>query len=287
MKRPRLAVIVLVVVLALEWGYIQIAKDGTDPMAWLRSLNPWAATSSKTISSSEAGTMALDLAPVRMAVAEYYMTLGALPRKFDGLGMPAPRNTRLLENGAIEYRVGGRDTARVYLRIKTTLALLSWDCISPDVANIPQRMDGCRYLPKFDVLSPIQEPYSLTHRLLFEFDRDSEQGLDAGTLAGFKRFLADAAPKPAYHLKSVQITGYADPMGDARRNVRLAEGRTAYVRDSIAALGIDRAIINARVIGADPRPVRDCPASLPREERIDCFGPSRRVEITLSGDRDL
>jgi outer membrane protein OmpA-like peptidoglycan-associated protein len=231
--------------------------------------------------------MIQDLATLRVAVAEYYQTMGSLPRTFKEVEIPDLPHTRFLENGAIEYLAGGRTTARVLWLPRPTTLRLDWDCLSPDIVNIAQRVQGCRYSPSLKPAGPIQEAYSTSHRLLFEFDHSDDTGLSDADRVAFQQFLTNAAVKPGYHPLAVQITGYADPMGDAKRNLRLAEGRAAYAREALAALGIDRAAINLRIIGADPRPVRDCPASLPREERIQCFSLSRKVDIVVSGTRDL
>ena len=231
--------------------------------------------------------MILDLQMLRVGVTEYFMTNDGLPRNFETADIPAPPHTRLLENGSIEYLASGRPAARVLWRLRPTAVRMEWDCVSPDIVNLSERVPGCRYAPSFQPDEPIRIDYASNHRLLFEFDRSGEDGLSAGERAAFQQFLSNTTRKPAHYPRAVQITGYADPMGDSKRNIRLAEGRAAYAREALAASGIDRGMINVRVIGADPRPARDCPASLPREERIQCFGSSRRVDIMLSGQRDL
>ena len=228
-----------------------------------------------------------DMAMLRTAVAEQYQTNGSLPRNLDDAGVTMPPHARIIKNGSIEYLAGGRPAARVYWRARPTSLGLRWDCLSPNIVNIAERLQGCQYAPAFKSDEPIRENYAYNHRLLFEFDHSDETGLSSMARSGFQQFLAQVAPNPTYHPQAVQVTGYADPMGDTRHNIQLAEERAAYVREALAALGIDRSMINMRVIGADPRPVRDCPESLPREERIQCFGASRRVDITLSGQRDI
>ena len=289
MKRFLIALGILAGVLGLSWRYLLTAPD---PLRVLQSWNlmvPDAATpadSRESISSTEARGMVGDLAILRVAMAEYYMTNDALPRRFEE-GLPVPSHARLLENGSIEYLAGGRPTARVFWRARPTSLRIEWDCVSPDIVNLSERLEGCRYTPSFKPEDPIQVNDTHNHRILFEFDRSNEEGLSAGEGQAFQQFLNDTLHKPAYHPQAVQITGYADPLGDARHNIHLAEDRAAYAREALAALGIDRATINVRVIGADPRPARDCPANLSREERIQCFGSSRRVDITVSGQRDL
>ena len=89
--------------------------------------------------------MMVDLAGLRVAVAVYYQTTGSLPRTFKDAEMPAPPNTRLLENGSIEYLAGGRTTARVFWQPRPSTLRLEWDCVSPDIANIAQRVETCCY----------------------------------------------------------------------------------------------------------------------------------------------
>jgi outer membrane protein OmpA-like peptidoglycan-associated protein len=292
-KRFLPALGILAGVLLLPWHYLQTTPHAPSPLhlPWPGDLvtpsQAAPAVSRETISLTEVRAMVADMAPLRVAFAEFYMTNDSLPRNFDDVGLPAPPHTRLLGNGSIEYLAGGRPAARVFWRARPTSLRIDWDCVSPDIVNLAERVQGCRYLPSFRPDDPIRVNYSHNHRLLFEFDRSSEEGLSAGERTAFQQFLANALRKPGYHPQAAQITGYADPMGDAKRNIRLAEGRAAYVREALAAVGLDRSAINVRVIGADPRPVRDCPASLSREERIQCFGASRRVDIVLSGQRDL
>ena len=292
-KRLLLALGLLAGVLLLPWHYLQSTPDAPGPLQVLRSWDPVApsqaspAVPRETISVAEVRAMVGDMAPLRVAFAEYLMTNDSLPRNFDDAGLPAPPHTRLLQNGSIEYLAGGRPAARVYWRARPTSLRIDWDCVSPDIVNLAARVQGCRYLPSFKPDEPIRMGYSYNHRLLFEFDRSGEEGLSTGERTAFQQYLAKAVLQPGYHAQAAQITGYADPMGDAKRNVQLAEGRAAYVREALAALGLDRSAINVRVIGADPRPVRDCPASLSRDERIHCFGASRRVDVMLSGQRDL
>lgn len=293
MKRFLLVLGVVAGVWVLLWGYPQARPDAQNPLYILWSWGEAApsqatpAVARETISSSEMRTMVLDLQMLRVAITEYLMTNDSLPRNFDDMEIPAPPNTRLLENGSIEYRVGGRPTARVLWRPRPNSMRMEWDCVSTDIVNLTERIPDCRYAPSFKTDEPIRINYASNHRLLFEFDRSGEDGLSAGERSTFQQFLAGSVRKPAHHPQAVQITGYADPLGDAKRNIRLAEGRAAYVREALAASGIDRSLISVRVIGADPKPLRDCPASLAREERIQCFGLSRRVDIVLSGTRDL
>ena len=289
MKRFLLVLGILAgVLLMLQWRHFKTTPDAPNPSRAQVTPNQAApAITGGTISAAEVRAMILDLQMARMAIAEYFMTYDSLPRKFEDAHMPAPPHARLLENGSIEYRAGGRPTARVLWRLRPTKLRMEWDCVSPDIVNISERVEGCRYAPSFTPDDPIRLDDVHNHQVLFEFGRSYEEGLSTGERTAFQQFLDSFVLQPSYHPRGVQITSYADSTGDTKRNIRLAESRAAYVREVLAASGIDGSMINVLVIGTDPQPARDCPASLPREERIQCLGPSRRVDIRLSGQQDM
>lgn len=295
-KRPLVLVAIGLVLIAMQWWNLHGSFEAETPLDYLRAAlfsrsdaGKPAGPQKETISRSQAMSMVRDLSMVKMAVAEYLQTNDALPRKVADLdvGEQFPKNFRLLENGALEVLVDGKPNARVYWRlIPRSTSFATWECVSPDIVNLSERLKDCLYKPSFKKDEPIRMDYKTEHRLLFEFDRTDEKGLTQGIRDGFQRFLRDVAPLPTRQVLSVQLTGYADPMGDAKRNVRLAEARAAYVRETFAAMGIDRQLINIRVIGADPQPARAC-HNMPREERIYCFGLSRRVDVVVTVRKDM
>lgn len=296
-KRPLVLVAIGLLLIGMQWWNLYGSFEADTPLDYLRAAlysrtdtGKPAGPPKETISRSQAMSMINDLSMVKIAFAEHLMTNGELPRKLAdlGVGEQFPKNFRVLGNGALEVRVDGKPNARVYWRlIPNSSGQMKWECISPDIANLTERLEDCRYDPSFKKDEPIRMDYATEHRLLFEFDRADEKGLTQGTRDGFQRFLKEVAPLPTRQVLSVQLTGYADPMGDAKRNVRLAEARAAYVRETFAAMGIARPLINIRVIGADPNPARACPDSMPREERIYCFGMSRRVDIAVTVRKDM
>ncbi len=291
-KRPLVLAAIGLLVIVMQWWNLHGSFEADTPLDYLRgAIYPKPAGSAKeTISRSQAMSMVRDLSMVKVAVAEYLQTNGELPRKVAdlGVGEQFPKNFRLLGNGALEVLVDGNSNVRVYWRLMpSSTSFATWECVSPDIANLSERLEDCRYDPSYKKDEPIRMDYKAEHRLLFEFDRTDEKGLTQGIRDGFQRFLRDVAPLPTRQVLSVQLTGYADPMGDAKRNVRLAEARAAYVRETFAAMGIDRPLINIRVIGADPNPARACPDSMLREERIYCFGMSRRVDVAVTIRKDM
>ncbi len=240
-----------------------------------------------SISWSEARKIGLDLDMIKMAYAEYYFTQGNLPRSMKDAGVTPHPYILARNNGTIEVRIDGKPDARIFWRPRPTNIRMEWDCVSPDVGNVGDRFDHCRYDPAYPPDLPVQETFSAQHRILFEFNRAGMDGASERERESLHQFLSRINANKSYHVASVVITGYADPMGPVKLNIRLAEQRAAYVRETVATMGIRRELISVRVIGADPRPIRSCSSSLPREERIDCYAASRRVDIAISGLRDL
>lgn len=296
-KRPLVLVAIGLVLIATQWWNLYGSLEAETPLGYLRDVlfrrtdaGKPAGPPKESISRSQAMSMVHDLSMVKVAVAEYLQTNDALPRKAAdlGIGDQLPKHFHVKENGAIEVLVDGNPNARVYWRLNpSATSFARWECVSPDIENLAEYLKDCRYDPSFRKDEPIRMDYSTEHRLLFEFDRTDDKGLPQGVRDQFQRFQKDIAPLPTRQVLAVQLTGYADPMGDAKRNIRLAEARAAYVREAFAAIGINRSQINIRVIGSDPNPARACPESMPREERIYCFGMSRRVDIAVTVRKDM
>ena len=295
--RPLLLAAVGLLVIGMQWWYLQGSLEAETPLDYLRDALYFRTETGRpggppreTISRSQAKSLVGDLSIVKIAFVEYLRTNGTLPRQVAdiGVGESFPKNFRLLANGSLEALVDGKPNARVYWRlVPRPDGFETWECISPDIANLPERLEGCRYNPSFQKDEPIRIDHKVEHWLLFEFDHDDERGLTRGAREGFQLFLGQVTPLPTRQVLNVQLTGYADPIGDAKRNVRLAEARAAYAREAFAALGIDRSQIHIRVIGADPKPPRACPENMAREERIHCFAASRRVDIAVTVRNDI
>jgi outer membrane protein OmpA-like peptidoglycan-associated protein len=295
--RPLVLAAAGLLVIVMQWWSLQGSLEAETPLDYLRDALYFRTGTGKpvgppreTISRSQAMSLVSDLSIVKVAFVEYLRTNGTLPRKVAdiGVGESLPKNFHLLANGSLEVLIDGKPNARVYWRlVPKSSGPEAWECISPDIANLPERLEDCRYNPSFKKDEPIRIDYKVEHWLLFEFDHSDEKGLTQGAREGFQRFLGQVTPLPTQQVLNVQLTGYADPMGDAKRNVRLAEARAAYAREAFVALGIDRSQINIRVIGADPKPARACPDNIPREERIHCFAPSRRVDVAVTVRKDV
>jgi outer membrane protein OmpA-like peptidoglycan-associated protein len=80
--------------------------------------------------------------------------------------------------------------------------------------------------------------------------------------------------------KTITIVGFADRMGDAAYNEKLALKRAKTVRDFLVGVGIKAKKIEVRSLGKSV-PKAECPVGLPRPEMISCLGVDRRVEIEV------
>ncbi|MDD3029483.1 MAG: OmpA family protein [Alphaproteobacteria bacterium] len=105
---------------------------------------------------------------------------------------------------------------------------------------------------------------------------------------GFNRsVLTQAAKSQLRHLaatlgknKTVTIVGYADRMGHAEYNERLALRRAKAVRDFLVGNGVRAKTIEVRSLGKSVSRT-NCPTNLSRDEAIACLSNDRRVEIEV------
>ena len=84
------------------------------------------------------------------------------------------------------------------------------------------------------------------------------------------------APKPV-----ITVVGYADRIGNAAYNEKLALKRAKAVHDYLLHKGVKAKKIEVRSLG-ESNSKTDCPADLPRKKLIPCLAEDRRVEIEVS-----
>jgi outer membrane protein OmpA-like peptidoglycan-associated protein len=85
------------------------------------------------------------------------------------------------------------------------------------------------------------------------------------------------------HLPTLSIVGYADRLGQAEYNEKLALKRAESVRDYLVAKGVNAQKVEVRSLGKTV-PKADCSADLPRIKMIECLREDRRVEIEFGAD---
>jgi outer membrane protein OmpA-like peptidoglycan-associated protein len=92
-----------------------------------------------------------------------------------------------------------------------------------------------------------------------------------------------AMSKHKNHGPKLTIVGYADRIGNAEYNQKLALKRADSVRGYLLSKGVDAKKIEVRSLGKTS-PKADCPADLPRDKMIKCLQEDRRVEIEFAHD---
>jgi OOP family OmpA-OmpF porin len=84
-----------------------------------------------------------------------------------------------------------------------------------------------------------------------------------------------------HNVASVTIVGFADRVGQAAYNEKLALKRAQTVQAYLTSKGVKAKKIEVRSLGKT-EPKADCPADLPRAKLIDCLKEDRRVEIEFN-----
>jgi outer membrane autotransporter protein len=133
--------------------------------------------------------------------------------------------------------------------------------------------------------APPPAPVRLTLSADALFDFDSAQLRPAGQemLAGFVRDLR------GLQYEVLIIEGHTDRIGSDTYNQALSDRRANSVRDYLTGNGIPANNVRATGYG-ETRPVttpEQCPPSLARDALLACLQPDRRVEVEVSGLRQL
>ena len=80
--------------------------------------------------------------------------------------------------------------------------------------------------------------------------------------------------------RKIQITGYADRIGEEDYNLELSQRRAAAVRDHLVSQGVESGYVDTRGLGtADP--VVACEGER-GAALIECLAPNRRTEVEFS-----
>lgn len=82
-------------------------------------------------------------------------------------------------------------------------------------------------------------------------------------------------------LKSVSLTGHADPIGDANYNMGLSQRRAEAVAGALAESGVDAEKISVSAMG-ETAPVANCTGT--GAQLIACLRPDRRVDVEVVGE---
>lgn len=88
------------------------------------------------------------------------------------------------------------------------------------------------------------------------------------------------AKMPGKQNPRIQITGYADRLGDQAYNLQLAQRRAEAVRDYLVSRGVETELIEINALGAHD-PIVSCTGRT-GADLIRCLGPNRRTVVEFS-----
>ncbi|PKM22860.1 MAG: hypothetical protein CVV10_02205 [Gammaproteobacteria bacterium HGW-Gammaproteobacteria-14] len=102
-------------------------------------------------------------------------------------------------------------------------------------------------------------------------------------------YLASAIRRQQARELTVEITGHTDRIGSREANMVLSRQRADTVREALIEMGIEADAITAVGKGmSEPlTTLEDCPADLVHCELIACLAEDRRVEVKVSGIREV
>ena len=87
---------------------------------------------------------------------------------------------------------------------------------------------------------------------------------------------------------SIVVLGFTDRIGSEQANLKLSEQRANSVVSYLVSKGIPADKISARGLGkANPVTGSTCDNVKARAALIDCLAPDRRVEIEVTGAKDI
>ena len=112
----------------------------------------------------------------------------------------------------------------------------------------------------------------------FEFNKST---LNAHAKRRLDHLAAKLKAEHKHGAPVVAIAGFADRIGNASYNEKLALKRAQAVRAYLVSKGIKAKKIAVRSFGKT-EPKADCPADMPRAKLINCLREDRRVEIEVT-----
>jgi len=115
----------------------------------------------------------------------------------------------------------------------------------------------------------ITEDMTKTYALYFDFDSSV-----VGRVSNIVDYI-----NAQQMLKSVELTGHADPLGDAGYNMALSQRRADAVAAKLVEGGVPESVIATSAMGENA-PVANCTGS--GAQLIACLRPDRRVDVTVN-----
>jgi outer membrane protein OmpA-like peptidoglycan-associated protein len=129
------------------------------------------------------------------------------------------------------------------------------------------------------------EKISLSADALFPFAKHNEASMLPTGKAKLQALAERIKAVGSGALSGVAITGHADRLGRQERNQRLSERRALTVKNYLAKLGVDPALMSANGKGEND-PVVFCNGNKRTAKLKSCLAPNRRVDVAFFGDSD-
>ncbi|WP_315809275.1 OmpA family protein [Pseudomonas sp. C9-3] len=121
---------------------------------------------------------------------------------------------------------------------------------------------------------------SLRSDVLFDFGKGGYNDLTAEGRAQLNLIVRDIQQRQQ-GIQSIEVIGYADPLGQFAANQRLSQQRAETIRRMLLEQGIQSDLVNASGRGS-AEPVVSCHEGS-RRKQIACNAPNRRVELLIRG----
>jgi len=128
-------------------------------------------------------------------------------------------------------------------------------------------------------VTKVNRTVELSADTLFAFNRSDLSPTGVSTINNFARDLDQS------NYDGVRVAGHTDPIGSEEFNLALSDRRANTVRQQLVTDGVAADRITAQGFGKTQLKVTpaDCAAAKSREALIACYGPNRRVEVTVEG----
>lgn len=120
--------------------------------------------------------------------------------------------------------------------------------------------------------------YELASDVLFAFGKAGQGDISNAGHQAIARLINDLHHDDA-QVKSVQVIGHTDPIGDEAKNQQLGQLRADTLRQLLINKGIPESIISASSAGNREPVVFSCYGS--RAQQIACYAPNRRVVVKV------
>lgn len=141
-----------------------------------------------------------------------------------------------------------------------------------------------------DVITPAvapivaERPFSLKSEVLFNFNESKLKPEGEQELNTLHSQLSSIDPKK----HAITVVGFTDAIGNEQYNQKLSQQRADTIVDYLEAKGIPADQISGEGRGpSDPVTGNACKTVEPREAKIRCMAPDRRVDIVVKGVKDI